>query len=1196
MTTSLQLGPFTLSEQIGEGGMGAVYRGRHRRMGVDVAVKVLRQMTDPKLQQLFHREVQAHAGLNHPGVVYLFEYGRIDEQAAAACGNDLEAGSPFVAMELADGGTVRDALPVTNWRTACHLLVQILDTLAYAHARGVIHRDLKPENFLLFRADGPGTVKLADFGIAHAIDQEQDTATQHLEATAGTPWYIAPEQLEGDWRAYGPWTDLYAIGCVAWELISGHPPFEAPTPMAVAIKHATEPVPPLQPQFDIPEQVHDWIQTATAKQPQQRFQRAADALWALPRAVLTEGTTDDIELFAGSAQQGGGTTSTLPLGETTTINFDMPLFGQEDHAESTAPLQTLTEEPPQLIELPGDADADDQPPLRAVRPPVPQSWQTEQAEVLPAPLVGAGLGLFGLREAPFVNRLPECRAIWSDLTTVIDRDEPRMIFVEGEAGTGKSRLAERIATRAHEVGAARVIRAVHSATGGGDAEGLKGGFERILRTVKLKRDNLVEHLSEQLAASGGAEDGIRRDARALTEYLRPAGDDEVEGPRYQFATVEHRRALVARILWRLSIDRPLLLWIDDLQWGREALGVLEHIERTPLESPTMLVVATLRSDLIADAEALHERIHALGAGPRARTLQVDPLSTDHQRELLTGLLPLRDELADRLARRTEGHPLFAMQLLGHWIERGDITAGDDGFDLRDGESLQLPENIHNLWMSRLHRVAMSYDHAIWSDIQQAMELAAVLGRRVIQQQWELVLQRAGVRVIDGFVRQLIQRGLAERTDDGWMFCHGMLVETLRRHAREQNRWQLHNLRCARMLESIDQFRHPGDWERLADHWIEAGHPQRALQPLLDEIELACERSDDDRIETLLAKRATLLEQLDVPEDDPLWAHQNIERANHLGWRGQFEQAAQLLLETLDSLPDDQHEALRARLLHTLSRMEVSQGNRQTAVRYAQSGLDYAQRASAPKTAASVHLTLAWLCCRVARLQQAAEHARSAVELAEEAGDEYIRLDALRVEATVLKQRGEPKAGELFEHVRRQAGDAGYVDLEAETYNDLGDFARFAGQFQQAEQYYRDYLATVRELSRPELESIGRLNLAALQLRSATPGQALETLGEAEELLEAMNASDRWTGVRHLIRLAAQAAKKDRDGFAERWELLDDGWPDGWSLFKDHPWLLETAAEHAEAAGWTKATEELQRLAAELWERLGDDEAAQRLRA
>ncbi|MFT5686059.1 MAG: serine/threonine protein kinase, partial [Myxococcota bacterium] len=200
-------GGFVLGELIGRGGTAEVWRAAH--MGRPIAVKVLttERARHPRYHQLFRNEVRATAGLSHPGVLTVLEHGEMLPP-------DPRAGCPWLAMELADGGSLHPRCGRQDWATCKTQLLSLLSALAHAHARGIIHRDIKPTNALFVG----GVLKLSDFGLAWSGSEEVNTIV-------GTPAYMAPEQFEGHWREFGPWTDLYALGCLAWQLVCGAPPF-----------------------------------------------------------------------------------------------------------------------------------------------------------------------------------------------------------------------------------------------------------------------------------------------------------------------------------------------------------------------------------------------------------------------------------------------------------------------------------------------------------------------------------------------------------------------------------------------------------------------------------------------------------------------------------------------------------------------------------------------------------------------------------------------------------------------------------------------------------------------------------------------------------------------------------------------------------------------------------------------------------
>lgn len=229
-------GRYTLTERIGGGGMGAVWRAEDAVLGRPVAVKILHPalLADVTFAERFRREARMLALLDHVGIVDVHDYG--EEEPPDADGDRLA----YLVMELVDGWPLDrvlaadGALPPAR---ALGLLAEALDALHAAHRRGIVHRDVKPSNLML-RADGRVTV--TDFGIARSMAGTRLTASH---AVVGTALYMAPEQAEG--KAVTPAVDLYAIGVVCYELLVGRPPFTGGGMLEVALKHLREPAPEL---------------------------------------------------------------------------------------------------------------------------------------------------------------------------------------------------------------------------------------------------------------------------------------------------------------------------------------------------------------------------------------------------------------------------------------------------------------------------------------------------------------------------------------------------------------------------------------------------------------------------------------------------------------------------------------------------------------------------------------------------------------------------------------------------------------------------------------------------------------------------------------------------------------------------------------------------------------------------------------
>jgi eukaryotic-like serine/threonine-protein kinase len=274
----VRLGPYEIIAAIGAGGMGEVYRGRDPRLGRDVAIKVLPTAvsSDPDRLHRFEQEARAAAALNHPNILAVFDIGRYN-------------GVPYIVSELLEGETLRErlsagALPV---RSAIDLAVQIAHGLAAAHEKGIIHRDLKPRNVFVTADD---RVKILDFGLAKLVAAEQAAAGASLVTTAaadtapgivlGTVGYMAPEQVRGapvDRR-----TDIFALGVILYELISGQRPFARDTVPETMTAILREDVPDLHtraPQVPLP--LGHVIRRCLDKDPSRRFQSTQDLAFAL---------------------------------------------------------------------------------------------------------------------------------------------------------------------------------------------------------------------------------------------------------------------------------------------------------------------------------------------------------------------------------------------------------------------------------------------------------------------------------------------------------------------------------------------------------------------------------------------------------------------------------------------------------------------------------------------------------------------------------------------------------------------------------------------------------------------------------------------------------------------------------------------------------------------------------------------------
>jgi serine/threonine-protein kinase len=303
MAQDLLGGRYELMEIIGSGGMADIYRALDHQLQREVAVKILRDplAKDPSFQKNFIHEARAAANLSHPNIVTIFDFGRDDETL-------------YIVMEYIAGTDLKTLIRRRKHLTpleAVELMKKISDGVGYAHRAGLVHCDLKPQNILV---TPDNKVKITDFGVSRALATIQPD--EHSDIVWGSPQYFSPEQASGG--APSPASDVYSLGAVLYEMITGQPPFAADNAADLAQLHLTaEPIPPRSIEASIPEPLQQIVLKILAKEPSARY-RTADQLGriltnfnvnAIPEERSPSGgeldLTDRVEVKSTSPQQTG---------------------------------------------------------------------------------------------------------------------------------------------------------------------------------------------------------------------------------------------------------------------------------------------------------------------------------------------------------------------------------------------------------------------------------------------------------------------------------------------------------------------------------------------------------------------------------------------------------------------------------------------------------------------------------------------------------------------------------------------------------------------------------------------------------------------------------------------------------------------------------------------------------------------------
>jgi len=1187
----MELSPFQLEERIGQGAMGEVWRARHRRSGTPAALKVItRQYASRETyRRRFRNEIRSAAALNHPGIVRIYDYGEIDRDAAASSGLELRPNSPYFAMELADSGSVDALESEVGWPELRGLLVGLLQSLGHAHARSVFHRDLKPSNILLGTdRRGRSRYKISDFGLA--FDRERGFDEEETgDGPVGTPHYMAPEQLRSRHREIGPWTDLYSLGCMVWRLTTGTSPFRGDTLLEVARSHLAEPLPEFEPRFDVPADFEPWLARLLEKHPHDRFRQAAGALWKLLEMPETLEAQSSAPIEVDDRSTMARTTVTEPLES----------LAADTRLEPEAPIETPEPRETMAPDHSGDPPRSTEPVDRAL-PPVPADWAQRRAPVGSLPQMTAGRELYSLREFPMVGREEERDALWRALREVVADQSAKLVLLRGDAGVGKTRLVRWLGRRAEEVGAARALSTAH------DPETREGGLSELMASEMalhgLDREEAVDRADTWYAARGVDRD---YEPRAAAEYvvgsgraeatgstmdqwgsgdetgpLGPESDDTPEHVR--FSSVQEIRALVRRFLECAAEERPLVVGLDDLQWGLETVHFLDYLFGTVhVDDLPVLFVATVRDDALAERPLEQETVGELRDLDRAETVALEAMSDDDQRFLVEELLHMAPEAAERVVDRAGGNPEFAVELVRDWIDRDLLEPTERGFALADETDPQIPENLYEIWRDRLSDLLGDCDERPRT----ALQLGAILGEEIDEEEWRSACEAAGFPFPDRLLPLLLRHNLLRETDGGWRFAHSLLRETLLRRVDEAERSERLHRACAEVVpRDADD---PEAAERLARLLDGADRRVDALEHLVDAGLRRSYRKEETRAKLLYRRAEELAESMD-PDDRPylmarLALLEGRVRANVDFDYDRADEAFDRSRRRAESAGDSD---LVARALVGRA-MDANQRDEMTEIlHWTRRALEHAGDGSL--AAARAHLYRA--CARDARGEF--DRARRAFERGIEIARGRSPLEELKLlmlYGRTLRHASKPdQAREQLQKAVRLGRRLADRWILAETCNELGDISRAIGDADRARKWFRRAEHYANLVDQPGLFPcfLGRPHL---DLESGNYTAARRRLVALRQRTEGRR--------RHWFEVALTGLEAQADCGLGDWEradersrrveqLIDEHVP----MYPDGGELIAGAARFALEADQRTLAGRLGRAALRIWSQLDDERA------
>ncbi len=1154
-----------------------VWRAVHERHDESVAIKIMlgKQVRKERFVDSFHREVRAVARMNHPNIVRVFDYGELSGDRDAFSAQELVVGSPYIVMELANSTLADIERRSLEWPHIHVILAHILDALAHAHARELIHRDLKPENVLFVSRKGDTEIKISDFGVAYAIDASEESGSG-FEMPTGTPRYMAPEQIQGQLREQGPWTDLYALGCLVYWLCTGAPPFTHERNAAVLRAHLTEAIPPLEPTVEVPEGFEEWALGLLSRDPSHRFRRAADAACALAE-------------IAGDVPRSGVRFTARKDGgefEDWTVSEDSTMTQILDHAWISAPMNSGEE--PENAETIDDS-----------LPDLPKSWRTDYRVPDALENLGVGLGLFALREIPLVGRQEHRDLLWQNLVDTRYTRRPHVVVLEGPAGIGKTRLATWLGHRAHEVGAVEVLTAHHSPISG-PAEDLRRMFANHLRCNGLSRPEVVERVQQFYRGHNRLGIDVEHQCLALSHLLAPGAtaEHEVDEQTIQFGRPEERYVVWKRLLNHMGRRRPVMLVLDDAHWGSNALRFIRFLldESTQTDLP-VFVVLTLRRDLMEVDSQTERHLNSIVDRPCADELRVGPLRGDDHRELIENLLHLEPQVAEKVSQRTEGNPLFAIQLVGDWVDRGLLRVGEKGFCLTDGRQPPLPDDIQAVLIQRIEEIA---GHPIDEPAQSvllSLELAAVLGHDVDEREWRLLCDQRGIRPPHGLLDLLAGHSLVRLGLQGWSFTHGALRETLLEVAAEQGRLREHHRHCAQMLQkrydtSLDNFA-----PRLARHLLEARELEEALEALARGLRHYVKTCDFDAAEGFFDLHEQACRTLDIGPGDPRVIRARLEIVRMHGRRRQFDKSEQLLDACKSHIDVESHPDVLAELLLLCAKNENIRSQYDEASQFAERAQALFEGVGDEEGFGYSLLERGWARFRQGQrkgARQLLEGARRCFEdLDNQAGLGRCLYSLGLVNWKAGRTRRALELLQAAKEVHEELGDRLGV---SHCLNGLGEVCRQRQDLEQAEKVYRQAIEINTQIGVDKSSAVLHLNLGMTRLQQGAYDEALPCVTKALQLEQETSKRPPYIGGALACLAACMAGRRDwerYDGFLDHArQLLEEG------FFTEHEMALgfDIAAVQAHHFGEADRARRAYRMALRQWRGLGEAERVEKIKS
>lgn len=1262
-------GKYKLESQIGSGGMAAVYLATRLQLGDNVAVKVLNadSLKNPLAVARFKREAQAAARIRHSSVVTIHDLG------------NLPQGNTFLVMEYIRGHSLRDELKnqtVLSPARAIEIISAVCAGVQAAHDAGIIHRDLKPENIMIEpHRDGGYSVKVVDFGVAdlreHVIS---DALTKLTEAgmMVGTPYYISPEQCKGEELDHR--SDIYSLGVILYELLTGTVPFRGKTLSAVIIQHATEPPPPIRPfRPEVSEQLEAVVMKALSKDRAKRPATAAQFAQELNQ-ILNATTLTETEMRPGistrgftrvteglSSQTNPGVAGFLAAQRRTTtglqrksglLNYDSltglhsyPYFLQRLEETVARALQNneplaviffgidkfkkindsygyllgdmalrevgalLAEESPQdalLCRSPGDgfvmmttgkqAKVVDQMVERLTHAVSETKFLSQDVPGGYALTISAGIAMLPddgktaselieyaqralrqvkMRKQPiarpedesaephisfehFVGRKKELDKLNREFEMSV-AGRGRLVFIVGDAGLGKTRLVDEFRRRI--VGKDVLFLQGRFYESGGALP-----YKVFCDSLRGSIHYLAEHSLEELeAVFGSLSDRVINDFTSadplsvLLNHSTHSGNAEQE--KYKIFDY------LTRIYSSLSRVRPVMLFLDDLQWADElTLDFLAYLIRAA-ERDRLFIVATMRDwEISNEGNPVRIWLRQMSRYGSYEQIKLTPLTESEVRQILEqnfGKIQISASMLSLICAETKGNAFYLIEILRLLLEEKAIQWANGKWRFEDVSEIKLPNSVVDLVEAHLVKLPTSALEVFTS--------AAVLGDGFSFDMLAAVTDMDEdelLPIIEAGLRERILREEVSGRDDHYVFYHSTMRKVLYDRTSRRRRKRLHQ-QIGRRLEEMYGARAGKIASDLAYHYYQGEDYEHALRYAVEAGNLAwralaisealkyyewAEKSIQNLTASLREEggskgpsQVLQLAACGLHLEADMLALYHLNYGRLLMQIGQHKRAESELRQTLELARQVRSLKLMGRTFTALGELYRQYGHLARGLEYGEQGLALlssiedtewevqallvigasheglgsfsaaletyegalalARKIEDKLNEANSHWGLGFTYYRLGQYDKAKTSAQKGLEIATSSNDRLGQQRCHNLLGSVYVEIGQFEEGlSHFDSALKIARDLGYRLSEAYILSNIGENYRLRGLYSEAISYYDQALVLARETNDRVTEGMVLLNLGLVEQGKGNHEKALEQFEKALRLASETGAT------------------------------------------------------------------------------------------